>query len=150
MRGGRFRRFDEPAYKATFEVTMVAPKDDMVISNTNVVSDTAGPAVGEHTVQFARTPKMSTYLVAFLVGDFKCVEGKSDGVPIRACATPERVQYAHFAVESAEYILHYYDNYFGIKYPMPKLDMIGIPDFEAGAMENFGAITYREIGHAGG
>ncbi len=139
-----FPSFDEPAYKATFEVTMVAPKDDMVISNTNVVSDTAGPAVGEHTVQFARTPKMSTYLVAFLVGDFKCVEGKSDGVPIRACATPERVQYAHFAVESAEYILHYYDNYFGIKYPMPKLDMIGIPDFEAGAMENFGAITYRE------
>jgi aminopeptidase N len=139
-----FPSFDEPAYKATFEVTMVAPKDDMVISNTNVISDTAGPAVGEHTVQFARTPKMSTYLVAFLVGDFKCVEGSSDGVPIRACATPERVQYAHFAVESAEYILHYYDNYFGIKYPMPKLDMIGIPDFEAGAMENFGAITYRE------
>jgi aminopeptidase N/puromycin-sensitive aminopeptidase len=139
-----FPSFDEPAYKATFEVTMVAPKDDMVISNTNVISDTAGPAIGEHTVQFARTPKMSTYLVAFLVGDFKCVEGSSDGVPIRACATPERVQYAHFAVESAEYILHYYDNYFGIKYPMPKLDMIGIPDFEAGAMENFGAITYRE------
>jgi aminopeptidase N/puromycin-sensitive aminopeptidase len=139
-----FPSFDEPAYKATFQVTMVAPKDDMVISNTNVISDTAGPAVGEHTVEFARTPKMSTYLVAFLVGDFKCVEGSRDGVPIRACATPERVKYANFALISAEYILHYYDNYFGIKYPMPKLDMIGIPDFEAGAMENFGAITYRE------
>ncbi|HEY3989795.1 MAG TPA: M1 family metallopeptidase [Acidobacteriaceae bacterium] len=139
-----FPSFDEPAYKATFEVTMVAPKDDMVISNTNVISDTPGPAVGEHTVQFARTPKMSTYLVAFLVGDFKCVEGSSDGVPIRSCATPEGVKYANFALTSAEYILHYYDNYFGIKYPMPKLDMIGIPDFEAGAMENFGAITYRE------
>src|SRR5882757_8889776 len=87
---------------------------------------------------------MSTYHVAFLVGDFKCVEGSSDGVPIRACATPERVKYASFALTSAEYILHYYNNYFGIKYPMPKLDMIGIPDFEAGAMENFGAITYRE------
>ena len=139
-----FPSFDEPAFKATFDVTIVAPKQDMVISNTNVISDTAGPAVGEHTVQFARTPKMSTYLLAFLVGDFKCIEGSSDGVPIRACATPERVQYAHFALESSEYILHYYDNYFGIKYPMPKLDMIGIPDFEAGAMENFGAITYRE------
>lgn len=139
-----FPSFDEPAYKASFDITIVAPKDDMVISNTNVVSDTAGPVLGEHTVQFARTPKMSTYLVAFLIGDFKCVDGLSDGVPIRACATPERVQYAHFAVESAEYILHYYNNYFGIKYPMPKLDMIGIPDFEAGAMENFGAITYRE------
>ncbi|HEX6496659.1 MAG TPA: M1 family metallopeptidase [Acidobacteriaceae bacterium] len=139
-----FPSFDEPDFKATFDVTIVAPKDDMVISNTNAISDTAGPAVGEHTVQFARTPKMSTYLMAFLIGDFKCIEGSSDGVPIRACATPEQVQYAHFALTSAEYILHYYDTYFGIKYPMPKLDMIGIPDFEAGAMENFGAITYRE------
>jgi aminopeptidase N/puromycin-sensitive aminopeptidase len=139
-----FPSFDEPDFKATFDVTIVAPKEDMVISNTNVISDTAGPATGEHTVQFARTPKMSTYLMAFLIGDFKCIEGSSDGVPIRACATPERVQYAHFALTSAEYILHYYDTYFGIKYPMPKLDMIGIPDFEAGAMENFGAITYRE------
>ena len=139
-----FPSFDEPAFKATFDVTIVAPKEDTVISNTNVISDTAGPVLGEHTVQFARTPKMSTYLMAFLIGDFKCIEGSSDGVPIRACATPERVQYAHFALTSAEYILHYYDTYFGIKYPMPKLDMIGIPDFEAGAMENFGAITYRE------
>jgi aminopeptidase N len=139
-----FPSFDEPAYKATFDVTVVAPKADTVISNTNIVSDAPGPVAGTHTVQFARTPKMSTYLVAFLVGDFQCVAGSSDGVPIRACATPERVQYAHFALESAEYILHYYDTYFGIKYPMAKLDMIGIPDFEAGAMENFGAITYRE------
>jgi aminopeptidase N/puromycin-sensitive aminopeptidase len=139
-----FPSFDEPAFKATFDVTIVAPKEDTVISNTNVISDTAGPVLGEHTVRFARTPKMSTYLMAFLIGDFKCIEGSSDGVPIRACATPERVQYAHFALTSAEYILHYYDTYFGIKYPMPKLDMIGIPDFEAGAMENFGAITYRE------
>jgi aminopeptidase N len=139
-----FPSFDEPDFKATFDVTIVAPKEDTVISNTNVISDTAGPVLGEHTVQFARTPKMSTYLMAFLIGDFKCIEGSSDGVPIRACATPERVQYAQFALTSAEYILHYYDTYFGIKYPMPKLDMIGIPDFEAGAMENFGAITYRE------
>ena len=139
-----FPAFDEPDFKATFDVTIVAPKEDMVISNTNVISDATGPTVGEHTVSFARTPKMSTYLLAFLVGDFKCIDGASDGVPIRACTTPEHVQYAHFALESAEYILHYYDNYFGIKYPMPKLDMIGIPDFEAGAMENFGAITYRE------
>ncbi|HEX4580572.1 MAG TPA: M1 family aminopeptidase [Acidobacteriaceae bacterium] len=139
-----FPSFDEPDFKATFDVTIVAPKDDMVISNTNVISDTAGPAVGEHTVEFARTPKMSTYLMAFLIGDFKCMEGSSDGVPIRACATPERLEYTHLALTAAEYILHYYDTYFGIKYPMPKLDMIGIPDFEAGAMENFGAITYRE------
>ena len=139
-----FPSFDEPAYKATFDIQLTVDKEDTVISNTNVISDTPGPVVGEHTVKFATTPKMSTYLVAFLVGDFKCVSGESDGVPIRACATPDKVEQGRFAVSAAEFILHYYDTYFGIKYPMPKLDMIAIPDFEAGAMENFGAITYRE------
>jgi aminopeptidase N len=139
-----FPSFDEPAYKATFDVSLIVPKGDIAIANTNVVSDIPGPIAGEHTVTFARTPKMSTYLVAFLVGDFTCLSGESDGVPIRACATPDKVQFAQFALSGAEFFLHYYDEYFGIKYPMPKLDMIALPDFEAGAMENFGAITYRE------
>jgi aminopeptidase N len=138
-----FPSFDEPAYKATFDISLVVPEGDTAISNTNMVSDAPGPA-GKHTVTFARTPKMSTYLVAFLVGDFKCLSGESDGVPIRACATPDKVELGQFALTAAEFFLHYYDQYFGIKYPMPKLDMIAIPDFEAGAMENFGAITYRE------
>ncbi len=139
-----FPSFDEPAMKATFSTTLIVDKNDTAISNTNVVSDTPGPAPDKHTVQFATTPKMSTYLVAFLVGDFQCVSGSSDGVPIRACATPDKVQMAGYALQGAEFFLHYYDTYFGIKYPMPKLDMVAIPDFEAGAMENFGAITYRE------
>ncbi len=139
-----FPSFDEPAFKATFSVTLIAPKGDMAISNTNAVSDMPGPGADEHTVRFATTPKMSTYLVAFLVGDFECISGESDGTPIRVCATPGKTQYAHFALSGAEFFLHYYDQYFGIKYPMPKLDLIGIPDFEAGAMENFGAITFRE------
>ena len=139
-----FPSFDEPALKATFDVSLIVPQGDTAIGNTNIVSDTPGPGPGEHTIRFARTPKMSTYLVAFLVGDFKCLAGQSDGVPIRACATPDKVQFAQFALSGAEFFLHYYDAYFGIKYPMPKLDMIAIPDFEAGAMENFGAITYRE------
>jgi aminopeptidase N/puromycin-sensitive aminopeptidase len=139
-----FPSFDEPAMKASYSVTLVVDDGDTAISNTNIISDTPGPIAGKHTIQFAPTPKMSTYLVAFLVGDFKCVSGESDGVPIRACATPDKVQFAQFAVTTAEFVLHYYDNYFGIKYPMPKLDMIALPDFEAGAMENFGAITYRE------
>src|SRR5271163_4551685 len=67
-----FPCFDEPAFKATFDIQLTVDKDDTVISNTNVVSDTPGPVLGEHTVKFATTPKMSTYLVAFLVGDFKC------------------------------------------------------------------------------
>jgi aminopeptidase N len=139
-----FPSFDEPAYKATFDVSLIVPQGDTAISNTNIVSDKPGPAADKHTISFARTPKMSTYLVAFLVGDFKCLSGSSDGVPIRACATPDKVQLAQFALSGAEFFLHYYDDYFGIKYPMPKLDMIALPDFEAGAMENFGAITYRE------
>jgi aminopeptidase N len=139
-----FPSFDEPAYKATFDVSLIVDKGDTAISNTNAVSDTPGPVIGEHTVRFATTPKMSTYLVAFLVGDFQCTSGSSDGTPIRACATPDKEQYTAYAVKAAEFVLHYYNNYFGIKYPMPKLDMIAIPDFEAGAMENFGAITYRE------
>jgi aminopeptidase N/puromycin-sensitive aminopeptidase len=136
--------FDEPALKATYDITLIIDSADTAISNTNIVSDKPGPIPGKHTVHFATTPKMSTYLVAFLVGDFKCTEGKSDGVPIRACSTPDKVELTKFAVESAKYILHYYDTYFDIKYPMPKLDMVALPDFEAGAMENFGCITYRE------
>jgi aminopeptidase N len=136
--------FDEPALKATYDITLVIDSGDTAISNTEIVSDKPGPMAGKHTVSFATTPKMSTYLVAFLVGDFKCTEGKADGVPIRACSTPDKVALTKFALESAEYILPYYDKYFGIKYPMPKLDMVALPDFEAGAMENFGCITYRE------
>ena len=142
-----FPSFDEPAYKATFDISLTVDKSDTVISNTNQISDTPAPAVngaGKHTLAFARTPKMSTYLVAFLVGDFECTRGSADGVPIRACATPDKVAFTRSALEAAEYILPFYDTYFGIKYPMPKLDMIALPDFEAGAMENFGCITYRE------
>ncbi len=139
-----FPSFDEPAYKATFDIALTVDAGDTVISNTQIISDKKAATPDKHTLKFATTPKMSTYLVAFLVGDFKCTSGKSDGVPIRGCATPDKVQLTKFAVESAKYILHYYDTYFGIKYPMPKLDMVALPDFEAGAMENFGCITYRE------
>lgn len=139
-----FPSFDEPAFKAKFDVSLVVDKGDTAISNTNIIADTPGPEEGKHTIRFATTPKMSTYLVAFLVGDFQCTSGESDGVPIRGCATPDKVELTKYAVKAAEFVLHYYDNYFGIKYPMPKLDMIALPDFEAGAMENFGAITYRE------
>jgi len=123
-----FPSFDEPAFKATFDVTLVVDKGDTAISNTNIIHDESRPE-DKHAITFATTPKMSTYLVAFLVGDFKCLSGSSDGVPIRACATPDQVQYGAFALSAAEYVLHYYDTYFGIKYPMPKLDMIAIPDF---------------------
>ena len=138
-----FPSFDEPASKATFDVSLTVDAGDTVIANTNQIADVAaGP--GKHTLTFATTPRMSTYLVAFQVGDFVCAHGSADGIPIGACSTPDKLPLTKLALESAEHFLHYYDTYFGIKYPMPKLDMVAIPDFEAGAMENFGCITYRE------
>jgi aminopeptidase N len=139
-----FPSFDEPAYKATFDITLIVPKADTAISNGKIVSDTPGPGPNQHTIKFSTSPKMSTYLVAMLVGQFDCVAGSSDNVPIRVCTVPGKQQLGTFALKWAEDILHYYDNYYGIKYPFGKLDLIGIPDFEAGAMENTAAITYRE------
>ena len=138
-----FPCFDEPALKATFDVTLVVDAGDTAISNTKMVRDTPEGA-GKHRIEFATTPKMSTYLVAWVVGDFQCSKGKADGVPIRACATPDKVKLTQFALDAAKWNLKYYDRYFGIKYPMAKLDLVAIPDFEAGAMENFGCITFRE------
>jgi aminopeptidase N/puromycin-sensitive aminopeptidase len=139
-----FPCFDEPAFKATFDITLVVDQGDTAISNTPIETDTIGPGFDKHTLKFATTPKMSTYLVAFLVGDFQCTSGESDGVAIRSCSTPDKVSLTPYSVEIAKYVLHYYNTYFGIPYPLKKLDLIALPDFEAGAMENFGAITFRE------
>ena len=84
---------------------------------------------------------MSSYLVALAVGDFECEAGKSDGIPIRVCGTPDRKGMGQFALQAAEFTLHFYNQYFGIKYPYGKLDFIGAPDFAAGAMENTGCIV---------
>jgi aminopeptidase N len=139
-----FPSFDEPAMKATFTVTLVVDKDDTAISNTGIVAETPGPGPDQHTLRFEETPKMSTYLLAFLVGDFKCINAVQDGVKLGVCATPDKVELAPYALNVAKFVLHYYDDYFGIHFPLKKLDLIALPDFEAGAMENFGAITYRE------
>jgi aminopeptidase N len=139
-----FPSFDEPAYKATFDVTLVVDEGDVAISNGAVVSDTPGPEPGKHTVRFAPTEKMSTYLVAMIVGDFACREGSSDGIAIRVCSTPDKRGLTAFALEAAEQQVRFYNEYFGIRYPFGKIDIIAVPDFAAGAMENAGAITFRE------
>jgi aminopeptidase N len=139
-----FPSFDEPAFKATFDISLMVDRGDTAISNGRVVSDTPGPDAGKHTIVYGRTPKMSTYLVALLVGDFACREGSSDGTPIRVCSTPDKRELTGFALEAAIHQLKFYNDYFGIRYPFGKLDIIGIPDFSAGAMENAGAITFRE------
>jgi aminopeptidase N len=139
-----FPSFDEPTYKATFELSLTIDSADTAISNGAQLSDTAGPEPGTHTLVFAATPKMSTYLVAMVVGDFVCRAGASDGTPIRVCSTPDKLPLTAYALEAAEQQLAFYNEYFGIRYPFGKLDIIAVPDFAAGAMENVGAITFRE------
>jgi puromycin-sensitive aminopeptidase len=140
-----FPSFDEPAYKATFNVTLIAEKAHTAISNGKVVSDIPGPGNGKHTVHFATTPKMSSYLVALAVGNFEYVEGTADGIPIRIYTAPGKTRMADFALEVSERCLRYFNEYFTIKYPFQKLDMIAVPDFSSGAMENTGAIIYSEL-----
>jgi aminopeptidase N len=139
-----FPSFDEPAFKATFAITLMIDTADTAISNGRQLSDTPGPEPGKHTVAFATTPKMSTYLVALLVGDFVCRSGVAGPTPIRVCATPDKAALTAFALSAAEQQVDFFNRYFGIPYPYEKLDIVGIPDFAAGAMENAGAITFRE------
>jgi aminopeptidase N len=139
-----FPSFDEPAFKATFALTATIDNGDHAISNGAVVSDTPGPGAGKHTVKFETTPKMSTYLVALAVGDFECESGSADGIPIRICSTPDKKGQTGFALEAAQEILRYYNRYYSVKYPFKKLDVVAVPDFAAGAMENTAAIFYRE------
>ncbi len=138
-----FPSFDEPSYKATFDITAIVDKGDTAISNDEIVSDTPGPG-DKHTIKFATSPKMSSYLVALTVGDWKCAHDEVDGIKLGVCTVPGKENLTHFPLEATKAILHYYNNYYGIKYPLPKLDQIAVPDFQAGAMENWGAIIYRE------
>jgi aminopeptidase N len=139
-----FPCFDEPAFKATFALALTIDRGDTAISNGMILSDVPGPTRTQHTLKFATSPKMSSYLVAMAVGDFQCAEGAEDNVPIRVCATPDKMTLVQSALESAKAILKFYDGYYAIKYPFKKLDLVAIPDFAAGAMENTAAIFFRE------
>ncbi|KAF2975675.1 hypothetical protein EK904_005134 [Melospiza melodia maxima] len=123
-----FPCWDEPAIKATFDISLVVPKDRVALSNMNVVERRPYPDDESLVeVKFARSPVMSTYLVAFVVGEYDFVEARSqDGVLVAAKTLP------------------FYKDYFNVPYPLPKIDLIAIADFAAGAMENWGLVTYRE------
>jgi puromycin-sensitive aminopeptidase len=139
-----FPCWDEPAQKAKFEISLVIPSDLTAISNMPIVSETPQPS-GTKLVRFAESPIMSTYLLAIMVGEFESVEAQAEGTLVRVWTTPGKKEQGRFALDVACRLLSFYHGYFGIPYPLPKLDLIAIPDFAAGAMENWGAITYREV-----
>ena len=139
-----FPCWDEPAQKASFDVTLVFADEFQAVSNTPAVEETT-PGPGLRSVRFAETPIMSTYLLAFIVGDLVSVQADAaDGTRVGIWTTPGKENQARFALDTSVKLLGYFNDYFGIPYPLPKLDHLAIPDFAAGAMENWGAITYRE------
>mgnify|MGYP000881511358 CR=1 FL=1 len=139
-----FPCFDEPSHKARFILEVIVPKEHTVISNT--IEQTISPhKPGYKIVRFEPTPKMSTYLLALILGELEHLKAKSKrGVEIRVHTTPGKKQQAKYALEFTKKALDFLEDYFGIPYPMPVLDLIAVPDFGAGAMENWGAITFRE------
>jgi len=138
-----FPSFDEPAFKATFDLSVTAPDGDTVLSNGTVARDEPLGG-GRHRLTFTTTPRMSTYLLAIAIGDFDCLSGTEDGVPIRVCAVKEKIGEAAFALEAAKAVVRFDNRWFSIRYPYGKLDLVAIPDFEWGGMENTGAIFFRE------
>ena len=139
-----FPCWDEPSLKATFLMTLVVPSDMTAVSNMPIVSEEE-VRPGVKSVAFAETPIMSTYLLAFIVGHLSYIEDVGDnGTLMRVFTTRGREEQGRFALETSIRLLKYFNEYFGIPYPLPKLDHFAIPDFAAGAMENWGAITYRE------
>jgi puromycin-sensitive aminopeptidase len=141
-----FPCFDEPSFKARWEIHLLeVPHDAAAISNGPIVKDEPGEG-GKRTVQFAETPLLSSYLVALCEGNLTASDPVTvRGVPIRTWAVPEKKALTAFAQECAAAVLPLLEDYFGQPYAYGKLDQIGVPDFEAGAMENAGAITFREV-----
>ncbi len=139
-----FPCWDEPECKATFSVTLVVPSELVALANTPEIENTELPN-GLKSVQFAKTPIMSTYLLAFVVGDLTHIEKEAaSGTIVGVWTTRGKQDQGRFALDTSVKLLSFFNDYFGIPYPLEKLDHIAIPDFAAGAMENWGAVTYRE------
>ncbi len=138
-----FPCFDEPDRKAVFEIALVVDPDVEAISNSPVVGiDEVG---AKRRIRFSPTMKMSTYLVAFVIGKLETSETVDvDGVPLRVVCTPGKSALGAFALEMGAFALRFFTDYFNIPYPGEKVDLVAIPDFAAGAMENLGCITFRD------
>ncbi|GES62400.1 aminopeptidase 2 [Aspergillus terreus] len=140
-----FPCFDEPALKAKFTITLIADKSMTCLSNMDVASESEVQG-GKKAVKFNTTPLMSTYLVAFIVGHMNYIETNAFRVPIRVYATPDQdIEHGRFSLDLAARTLAFYEKAFDSTFPLPKMDMVAVPDFSAGAMENWGLITYRIV-----
>jgi aminopeptidase N len=138
-----FPCIDEPEAKAVFSLSLKTPADETVIANTPIKHQTANNKL--QTTVFEDTPRMSTYLLAFVYGELEYKESKTaGGTKVRIYATPDKTGLTDFGLEASVKSLEFFEDYFGIPYPLPKLDVIGLPDFSAGAMENWGLVTFRE------
>ncbi|KAJ8775678.1 hypothetical protein J1605_016226 [Eschrichtius robustus] len=139
-----FPCFDEPLFKANFSIKIRRESRHIALSNMPKVKtiELEGGLLEDH---FETTVKMSTYLVAYIVCDFNSVSGTaSSGVKVSIHAAPDKWSQTHYALEASLKLLDFYENYFDIHYPLAKLDLVAIPDFESGAMENWGLVTCRE------
>ena len=141
-----FPCLDEPEFKAVFSITLVVADGLTAISNSPEVSRrTVDDGAARVEVSFADTMVMSSYLVAFVVGPLEATEPIDvDGTPVRVVHTPGQGHLADFGLETAAFCLRWFREYYGIDYPGEKIDLVALPDFAAGAMENLGCITFRE------
>ncbi|MDQ2824951.1 MAG: M1 family metallopeptidase [Verrucomicrobiota bacterium] len=137
-----FPCWDEPSFRARFQLSVVVPENWLAVSNMPIESETKIEHGKE--VRFAATPSMSSYLNVLVAGEFDLIETKAAGTQIRVIATKGKAEWGRYALESTAQILEYFNDYFGIAYPLPKLDQIAIPGGFGGAMENWGGITYFE------
>jgi aminopeptidase N len=137
-----FPGWDEPAFKARFKLSAVLPENFAAVSNMPVVATTPA-GTGLKKIQFGTSPKMSTYLLALIAGDMAAIRDKAGKTDLAVWAPAGEQAQGAYALSVERNVLPFYNQYFGIDYPLPKLDMIAIPgNYEAGAMENWGAITY--------
>lgn len=144
-----FPCFDEPNLKATFDFEIEIPKGQTALSNMPVQSERDGSHPGLKFVTFEKTPVMSTYLLAWAVGDFEYVEAMTErkyqgkSIPVRVYTTRGLKEQARFALECASRTVDYFSEIFEIEYPLPKADLLAVHEFAMGAMENWGLVTYR-------
>ena len=140
-----FPGWDEPAFKATFDLTVTVPQHFLAVSNMPVVREVT-LRKGRKRVAFERTPRMSTYLFVIVAGELDRVTAEADGVTIGLVATRGKSGKGGYALEQTAALLNYFNSYFDSKYPLPKLDLIGLPSNVASAMEHWGGITFIESG----